>query len=180
MFGRSETVADVGTVAAAELQVVPRRPLGCGEMGCAFDVDDGEVMKVTTDEREISAVEAIVEDGIFDGFPEVRRPPVRLRSFGDERQVYAYVREAVTPIARQDVPRPIAELLPVLIGSASTRSASIYLATLNRLAPHAPALFALGQRLFARGLLLADVHRGNLGLRTNGTIVAFDVQVVPA
>lgn len=41
-------------------RALPRKPLGCGTFGCAFRLDPGWIMKVTTDKAEVRMVDKIL------------------------------------------------------------------------------------------------------------------------
>jgi len=88
--------------------------LGCAAWGCVFQLADSRVLKITSDEDEVAAVEAIEEaravDAALPGIMHVFEPPDILgklpKSYWTrgpsgaltKTTIYAYVREEVVPL----------------------------------------------------------------------------------
>lgn len=110
----------LNTVASSPIQEV----LGCAAWGCAFKLKNGHVLKVTTDDDEIAAVNLFLDlrtkgdtlRGVVDFF----RAPMIIRKFPRKERlrskIYVYEREAVTPIS-YDENAPLTFNLPIIFRS---------------------------------------------------------------
>lgn len=183
----ASSAEDAAARAAHVLGVpAPVAVYGCGSMGCAASLPDGRVLKVTLDPSEVRAVEAIAEDGVFDGFARVDVPPrvvwttkepwIVSGDDDDVTEVYAYVREGLEPTVVED--RPTVSAFARLNEATAYTDERDFEEAVQLVHKHAPAIASLAVRLYDRGLMLGDVHQHNVGTRPGSSeLVLFDAQV---
>jgi hypothetical protein len=149
--------------------------LGCGQMGCAYLLADGRVLKITSDWQEVALARLLrnPSPGIEKGIARVESDVVQVADvetkFGKGR--YAYVREYVEPVESlsASVERELED------ADAAWDSAEMIAALKTiRARPLIPLRNAL-RDLAKRGLVVTDLKTDNLGRRSpRGPVVLFD------
>lgn len=169
--------------------------LGCGSFGCVYPIrsgtgfDDKLVCKISVDETEGPVVRAIMATGLdkrlagLCRWEAIWKVPIPIYESGPRRTAWIIVREAVTPYWDSDFFRVGARWAAAL---RSYNDAARIVVKSKRPQQRARenADIALGQlsiseetyfvaeaieELQRRDIMLADVHMGNLGVRTNET-----------
>lgn len=181
LLAHGADIAERATMAGDRIRI-----LGCGIWGCVFPLAERWVMKLTIDPDEAPLVNRVIdlraEGETLEGVVFYRRrpwraPPVSIR--GREWQVYAIERENVRMLGDAELNR--------LHGSARTfseirRAAEDFhsardsrdreharrqyaglVATISRDMKHGELVQRTMERLLRDGIVLADVHYGNLG-----------------
>ena len=155
---------------------------GCGDFGCAAQLEgrDG-ILKVTTDREEERVVAAVVRTQAFQGFAEIWKGPVHLTPHpGMVWPWFAYTREVVLVTERQ-MPRGSWNILRALDEARLEGHEAEYLRGLVRLwafARRYPSMMGIAQTaraLWRDGYMLGDFHSGNYGER-GPTFVLFDAK----
>lgn len=173
-------------------------PLGFGKFGVVLATHDGRVVKITTDNAEpvvgieIQAMQRSADPAIRDPaiaavtrIDRIVRFPGRARHEGCDVEVYAILREGVTPSSEKDmnVPKPVLEAINAhwdgweswfILDKKKKKTAlersEVAMAVLDgwealESEPSLAAFAAVQRRLWNLGIPHMDVHMENLGWR---------------
>lgn len=173
-------------------------PLGYGKFGVVLATHDGRVVKVTTDNAEpvvgieIQAMQRSADSAVRDPalaavtrIDRIVRFPGRARHEGCDVEVYAILREGVTPSSEEDtsVPKPIRDAISAhwdgwetwfILDKQKKKTAQerseVAMAVLDgwealESEPGLAAFAAVQRRLWNLGIPHMDVHMENLGWR---------------
>lgn len=156
------------------VEVAERGAFGQGGEGIAYPLKDGRVLKVTRDPKEIDLVKAAIRDAVFDGFVRVTAGPVKVG------QRWAYAREPITPFFQEGAAEDEREIdIDDGLNMLSVKNDSAYRAAVRDVSDLVPAISAfLGRLDTSQGLSVGDVA-GNVGWRSDGTVVLFDGRAWP-